>query len=90
MRMMTATRVRVHSSPRSPGWRPAPERLGASCAGPWHPRTDGALADTQGLGDPALRPALLFEVPSLQAPSVFPIVRCRVHPEESTIAPPEF
>lgn len=70
--------------PRGPGWGPAPERLGAGFAGPCHPLTDGALADPQGLGDQTLRPALLLEVPGLQAPRFFPVVRCRVHASQST------
>jgi hypothetical protein len=65
--------------PRGPRWRPATERLGAGFAGPFHPLADGSLADTHGLGNLALRPALLLEVPGLQAPSFFPGMRCRVH-----------
>ena len=65
--------------PRGPGWRPAPESSGAGIAGPCHPLTDGALADAQGLSNPALGPALLLEVPGLQAPSFLPGMRCRVH-----------
>jgi hypothetical protein len=40
-------------------------RVRSSVAGACHPLTDRALADAEGLGDPALGPALLFEVPSL-------------------------
>jgi hypothetical protein len=65
--------------PRGPGWRPATESLGAGFAGPCHPLADGAFADPHGLGNLALRPALLLEVPGLQAPRFFPSVRCRVH-----------
>jgi hypothetical protein len=65
--------------PRGPRRRPATERLGTTVAGSCHPLTDGALADTHGLGKLALRPALLLEVPGLHAPSFFPGVRCRVH-----------
>jgi hypothetical protein len=65
--------------PRGPGWGPAPERIGAGGACPFHPLADGSLAATHGLGNLALRPTLLLEVPGLQAPSFFPGVRCRVH-----------
>jgi hypothetical protein len=70
--------------PRGPGSRPAPKRLGTDVAGPCHPLTDRALADTQGFGNLALRPALLLEVPGLHAPRFLPGVRCRVHVWQST------
>jgi len=74
-------------SPRGPGRGPAPEHRGAGFAGPCHPLTDGALADTHGYSNLTLRPALLLEVPCLQAPSFFPGVRCRIHASQSTTGP---
>jgi hypothetical protein len=65
--------------PRGPGWRPVTERLGAGFAGPFHPLADGVLADPQRLGNLALRPALLLEVPSLESSGFFPIGRSWVH-----------
>ena len=47
-------------------------------AGSLHPLADGGFADPQGFGDVAPGPALLREVPGLQAPGFFPRVRCRV------------
>ena len=44
-----------------------------------HPLADRAFADPQGRSDLTLRPALLFEVPGLQASSFLPVVRWRVH-----------
>ena len=67
---------------------PMPERLGAPVAGPRHPLADGPLADPQGLGDLALSPALLLEVPGLQPSRLFPVVRCRVHAWQSTTGSP--
>ena len=74
--------------PRSPGWRPTPERLGTDVAGPCHPLTDRALADPQCRGHLALRPALLLEVPGLESSGFFPGVRCGVHASPSTTRPP--
>jgi hypothetical protein len=73
--------------PRGPGRRPATERRGADVAGPCHPLTGGPLADPQGFGNLALRPAPLFEVPGLEAPSFFPVVRWMVHAWQSTTGP---
>jgi hypothetical protein len=65
--------------PRGPGWRSTPERLGTGGAGPCHPLTDSSLADPQGLGNLALAPALLLELPGLEPSGFFPVVRCRMH-----------
>ena len=50
------------------------KRLRASVAGAFHPLADGAFADTEGLGDLALGPTLLLEVPGLEPSGFFPIV----------------
>jgi hypothetical protein len=50
-----------------------------SAAGAFHPLTDGAFADAEGLGDLALGPALLFEVPGLEPSGFSPVVGCRAH-----------
>ena len=60
------------------------QRLRAAQAGSRHPVADRGGADPQGLGNLALRPALLFEVPGLQAAGFFPIVRDRVHTEQGS------
>jgi hypothetical protein len=39
------------------------------------PLADGALCDTQRLGDPPLRPALFLELPGAQAAPLPPIMR---------------
>jgi hypothetical protein len=44
-------------------------------AGARHPLADRAFADAQRLGDLALGPALLLELPGLQPSGFFPIVR---------------
>jgi hypothetical protein len=43
--------------------------------GPRHPLADRPRADAQRLGNLALGPALLLEVPSLEPAGVFPVVR---------------
>ena len=55
------------------------QRLRAAHAGSRHPLADRGGADPQGLGNLALRPALLFEVPGLQAACFFPGVRWWIH-----------
>ena len=60
------------------------QRLRAAQAGSRHPLADRGGADPQGLGNLALRPALLFEVPGLQAACFFPIVRDRVHTKQGS------
>jgi hypothetical protein len=47
----------------------------AAFAGAPHPLADRGCADAQGLGNLALRPAFLFEVPSLEPSSFFPVGR---------------
>lgn len=56
------------------GWSMA-EGFRATLSATLHPLADRALAHAHGCGDLALRPALLFEVPGLQASSFLPIVR---------------
>jgi hypothetical protein len=58
------------------------QRLWAAQAGSLHPLADRSGADPQGRGNLALRPALLFEVPGLQAACFFPIVWDWVHTEQ--------
>jgi hypothetical protein len=52
--------------------RVMPERIGPLVAGAAHPLTDGALADAKRLGNPALSPSLLLEVPGLTPSGFFP------------------
>jgi hypothetical protein len=47
--------------------------LQTAMAGPRHPVADGALADAEGFGDLARRPALVLELPGLQPPGFFPM-----------------
>jgi hypothetical protein len=56
------------------GWSMA-EGFRTTLSATRHPLADRALAHAQGCGDLALRPALLCEVPGLQAPSFLPSVR---------------
>jgi hypothetical protein len=58
---------------------PMAQRFHASVAGACHPLTDGAFADAEGLGDLALGPALLFQVPGLESSGFSPVRGCRVH-----------
>jgi hypothetical protein len=53
-------------------WRAMAEGCRAPLAGPRHPLTDGSLADAEGLGNQALRPALVLELTGLQPPGFFP------------------
>jgi hypothetical protein len=62
--------------------------LGAARAGTLHPLADGPLADAEGVGDPALGPAPLLELPSLAPPDFFPIVGYRVHAWQFTTGCP--
>jgi hypothetical protein len=55
--------------------RVMPERMGALVAGTAHPLTDGPFADAKRLGNPALSPPLLLEVPGLKPSGFFPIGR---------------
>jgi hypothetical protein len=52
-------------SSRGTGTWTVAEGLRTTLLASLHPLTDRALADAQGRGDLALRPALLFEAPSL-------------------------
>jgi hypothetical protein len=54
-------------------WRVMPERLGPLVAGTAPPLTDGPFADAQRLGDVALSPPLLFEVPGLKPSGFVPM-----------------
>ena len=69
-------------------WGAMPQRVWAPVAGPCHPLADGRLADAQRLGNLALRPALLFEMPSLQPSRFFPVLRCGLHPWQCTRSVP--
>jgi hypothetical protein len=61
---------------RGTRWWPMAQRLRSSVAGAFHPLTDGSFADAEGLGDLALGPALLFEVPGLEPSGFSPVVGC--------------
>jgi hypothetical protein len=63
------------------------KRFRASVAGAFHPLTDGSFADAKGLGDLALGPALLFEMPGLEPSGFSPVVGCRVHAWEYSTDP---
>jgi hypothetical protein len=52
-----------------------PESVRASSASALHPLADRPLADAQGVGDLALGPTSLFELPGLQPSGFFPIMR---------------
>lgn len=56
------------------GWSMT-EAFRATFSAALHPLADRAFADPQGRSDLALSPALLFEVPGLQASSFLPVVR---------------
>ena len=60
------------------GW-PVAKRFRSSVAGACHPLTDGSFADAEGLGDLALGPALLFEVPGVEPSGFSPVAGCIVH-----------
>jgi hypothetical protein len=47
--------------------------------GSCQPLIDGSLADPEGLGDAALSPPLLPEVPGVQAPRFLSVAREMVH-----------
>jgi hypothetical protein len=55
--------------------RVMPERLGTLGAGTAHPLTDGSFADAKRLGNPALSPPVLLEVPGLKPSGFFPVGR---------------
>jgi hypothetical protein len=84
-----ADELRARQPPRGAGWRSTPERRGPGGAGPCHPLTDRALADPQSLGNLALTPALLLEVPGLEPSGFFPAVWCGVHAWQSTTTLPK-
>jgi len=63
------------------------KRFRASVAGACHPLTDGSFADAKGLGNLALGPALLFEMPGLEPSGFSPVVGCRVHAWEYSTDP---
>jgi hypothetical protein len=91
MQQLGQTGEVLRSQPPRGSWgRPAPERFGAGVASPFHPLTNGSLADPNGLGHLALGPALLREGPGLHAPRFLPVLRGRIHAWQSTTAPPEF
>jgi hypothetical protein len=51
--------------PRGSRGRTMAQSLRAALAGACHPLADGPFADAQGVGNLALRPALVLEVPGL-------------------------
>jgi hypothetical protein len=55
------------------------KRVHAAAADAFQPLPDGAFADAEGLGDLALGPALLFEVPGVEPSGISPVVGCLVH-----------
>ena len=61
-----------------PGTGPGPQGLRAAVAGAGEPTADGHLGDAQGLGDVALRPALLLQVQRPQPPPLAPVTRDEV------------
>jgi hypothetical protein len=63
------------------------KRIRSSGAGPFHPLTDGSFAHAAGLGDLALGPALLFEVPGLKPSGFSPVAGCMVHTWEYSTNP---
>jgi hypothetical protein len=67
-------------SPGRASRRAMPQCLWAAIAATCHPLAHGRLADAQRLGNLALRPALLLEVPSLEPSSFFPVLRRGLHP----------
>jgi hypothetical protein len=67
-------------SPGRASRRAVPQCLWAAIAATFYPLAHGRLADTQRLGNLALRPALLLEVPRLEPSSFFPVLRCGLHP----------
>jgi hypothetical protein len=50
---------------RGPRWSPMAEGLRTALAGTPHPLADGRFADPHGLGNLALGPPLLLEMPAL-------------------------
>jgi hypothetical protein len=75
--------------PRGAWCRMALQGLGASPTGTRHPLADRPFADTEGFGDLALRPALLFELPRLESSGFFPGRSNTVHASEYSTNPPE-
>jgi uncharacterized protein (DUF433 family) len=55
--------------------------------GAFHPLADSPFADAQCLGDLALRPALLYEVPGMQTSNFFPVCMWAVHAWEGITKP---
>jgi hypothetical protein len=63
------------------GWGSVAEGIWPTLAGAFHPLADRPFADAQGLGDLALRPAVLLELPGLETSGLFPVGGCAVHAE---------
>jgi hypothetical protein len=63
------------------------KRFRASVTSAFHPLTDSSFADAEGLGDLALGPALLFEMPGLESSGFSPVIGCRVHVWEYSTDP---
>jgi hypothetical protein len=55
--------------------RPMAQGLRAAFACAPHPLADGGFADAQGLGNLALRPALLLVLPGWETPCFLPVAR---------------
>jgi hypothetical protein len=55
------------------------QALRAAFAGAPPPLADRGFADAHGLGNPALRPALLLVLPGLEPSRFCPVARCAVH-----------
>jgi hypothetical protein len=66
---------------------PMAKRFRSSVAGMFHPLTDGSFADAEGLGNLALGPALLLEVPGLEPSGFSPVIGGRVHAWEYSTDP---
>jgi hypothetical protein len=65
-----------------------PQGVWSLVSGALQPLADRPFADTQGLGDLALGPALFLEVPGLQPACFLPVVECRVHAWKCMTGPP--
>ena len=75
-------------SPGRASRRAVSQRLWAALAATLYPLAHGRLADAQRLGNLALRPALLLEMPSLEPSSFFPVLGCGLHPYQCTSSVP--
>ncbi len=67
--------LRFGEPPRGPRRWAVPESVRAPNASALHPLADRPRADAQGVGDLALGPTSLFELPGLQPSGCFPMMR---------------